>query len=208
MGLAHCRVELLGTVSTNRDIWSTSFAVPTSSGLAALADAVRTNFVADVWHAAGVGTNWSSQTQFTAVRCSNVDATGHVIATAINTTSLPSSPLGSSGQMPSECAVVCSLTTDLAGGSYRGRMYLPCPAKDAVDSDGLIAAASTDSIADGMQDFLDHVNAFIDPDAVSVYSAVQSALTRVTGIRVGRVMDAQRRRRNRLPESYTTRLIA
>lgn len=208
MAVAHTRIELQGTVSTNRDIWSCSLSAPTQPDLEFVANATIEAFLAEVWNASGIGTNWSSQTSFTSVRASEVDAAGHIVSTFTSTEELPEDGNGSSGQIPSECSIVCSLVTALAGGSHRGRIYLPPVCKDALDGDGLLAVASRNSIADGMQSFLQALNLGLTGHGeVDVFSPTLGVLTPVVAIKVGRVVDSQRRRRNRIPESYTTRVL-
>jgi hypothetical protein len=208
MAVAHCRIELQGTLSSNRDIWSTSFSTTEQSDLVNTASLVNAAWLDAVWTHGTSNAIWPTVVSFAAVRASNINAAGHVTATYTSTENLPAFPVGTSNQVPPECAVVCSLVTATAGASHRGRMYLPPVDVAQLDQDGQLQSGSAANIADAMKRFLDAVNDGLSLGNVAVFSRTLGVLTDVTQIRVGRTMDAQRRRRNKIPESYTNRTLA
>jgi hypothetical protein len=87
-------------------------------------------------------------------------------------------------------------------------MYLPPVSVAQVDPDGQLTSASAGNIADALKRFFDAMNDGLSLGNVAVFSKTLGTLTDVTQVRVGRVVDAQRRRRNKIPESYSFRTLA
>jgi hypothetical protein len=161
-----------------------------------------------VWNHGTSNAIWPTSVAFTAVRASNINAAGVVTATYTSTENLPALPTGTANQLPPECAVVVGLKTAAAGASHRGRMYLPPVSVAQVDPDGQLTSASAGNIADALKRFFDAMNDGLSLGNVAVFSKTLGTLTDVTQVRVGRVVDAQRRRRNKIPESYSFRTLA
>lgn len=120
---------------------------------------------------------------------------------------LPSFDGTASTTLPNQCAVVLSLLTDRPGRRYRGRMYLPVLTATP-DSNGRLLPAVTQGLANAATAFFEQVNASL-PLALrptlrlSVVSEVgEGARTEVLAVRVGNVIDTQRRRREGLAETY------
>lgn len=116
-------------------------------------------------------------------------------------------PVGnsSSTQLPPQNSVVASLRTLQVGSAGRGRMFLPSPASNVL-SGAKIATTPQGDIRDAMVQFMEDL---------AFDSVVNSAVVRpiVTGgnftkyavvnkVRIGNVMDTQRRRRNAIAEVY------
>lgn len=109
--------------------------------------------------------------------------------------------------LPAQCSPCVSLSTSTAGSRARGRMYLPPPDGSAVSTTGrLIAGFRTAWIG-----ALDTFFATMAGNAATcvVVSAVGGVYTTyvVNTIRMGDVVDTQRRRRNNIAEVYTTAAI-
>lgn len=106
-----------------------------------------------------------------------------------------------SNGMPPDVAVVLSWRTAVNSRRGRGRTYI-CGLIEGHNDEGLLSTVvqgawlgagkvlATDLIAAGAQ--------------LAVYSATAGIANAVTAIRVGRKFDSQRRRDNRLSESYLT----
>lgn len=107
-----------------------------------------------------------------------------------------------SGGYPQIALCLSFRTERTRGYASNGRMYVPS-AFPIVASDGRISAANASNAALAGAQFVGAVNAAgIGPAAVmSTVGAGRVEL--ITGVRVGRVMDTQRRRRNQLTEEYT-----
>jgi len=111
--------------------------------------------------------------------------------------------------MPAQSALVLSLRTDTPGGSGRGRLYWPCLV-GPLDSTGRISTANVGLF---VADFKTYLTGIISDLATAFPSigfnlAVRSKTTHTTPhvvrIQAGNVVDTQRRRRDTLPESYST----
>lgn len=110
--------------------------------------------------------------------------------------------------LPSEIAVVATLETAHLGRSYRGRMYLPGLAKAACGADGLISLTYYENIATQVAALITALDKSIDDELptvmnVGILSETKGIFTEVIGTKVGNVFDAQRRRRNGAPETYS-----
>lgn len=104
------------------------------------------------------------------------------------------------GQMlPFQCATVISLLTASATRSGRGRFYLPPLAVSVLDG-GRISAASLATLDTAWTAFFDSLNT--SGLTVVVRNRASHISTGVTSARVGDVIDTQRRRRNKLQETY------
>lgn len=111
-------------------------------------------------------------------------------------------------RLPPQCATVLSLSGILPGASRRGRLYLPTLAL-VVGSNGRIQSTVQEAILNAAQTGLDllcsEIETLTELDAVTIAVASTKGagmLTPVTRIRVGDVVDTQRRRRDALPEAY------
>lgn len=105
------------------------------------------------------------------------------------------------GQMlPFQCATVVTLKTDVANRHGNGRFFLP-PLAAAVLDAGRVNAASMTSLVAAFTAFFDALNtAGLQPQ---VRNRTGHISTPVTAGRMGNVIDTQRRRRNKLLETFT-----
>lgn len=106
---------------------------------------------------------------------------------------------------PAQTALVVSLNTARRGSSGRGRFYLPMPAVPVSATDLLISSANRDSVQGAAATFVNNINnqpGFDVADIVVVVASTKGVNSKVTGIRVGRVLDTVRSRRTSLPEAY------
>ena len=102
--------------------------------------------------------------------------------------------------LPYQCAVVISLLTTLANRHGYGRIYLPAPAVSAM-SGGVLSSGFTAAVAADMQDFFTAMsNGAL---TVVLRDRVHHVSTTVVSARIGNVVDTQRRRRDKLAETYT-----
>lgn len=123
------------------------------------------------------------------------------------TEKLTSSPVimgGSSQANYPQISLSVTLTTERSRGrGSKGRFYPPTPGYYP-DNTGHIIPGDADGCATRAVTFLEAVND-VGLGTVSVMSALGAGSSLpVTGIRVGRVFDTQRRRRAQLAEEYVT----
>jgi len=112
---------------------------------------------------------------------------------------------GTTLSFPFQVALAISLDTGQRGPRKRGRVYLPTPSV-GLETDGQFGASSAEGFRNRFATFLNNLNnaGGLDANAPNVTIASSFGFnTDVTSIRVGRVLDTQRRRRRSLPEDYT-----
>ena len=102
--------------------------------------------------------------------------------------------------LPFQVATVISLLTASATRHGRGRFYLP-PLAAGTLADGRVSGAAITSIDAAWTAFFDSLNT--DGLTMVVRDRTNHVSTAVTSARVGDVFDTQRRRRNKLTETYT-----
>lgn len=122
---------------------------------------------------------------------------------------LGSIPGTAAGNHPPQTAIVASLRSASPGPKYRGRMYLPLLSGTVSTTTGLFPSADATSIAGAVKAYLAAVAGLTSWGGAGWVPVVVSQTptgTRadVTAVKVGNVFDTQRRRRNKLVESYST----
>jgi len=148
-----------------------------------------------------------------------VDQNGHYVEDTTNEyVWSPTLAGGNGGTLhPNQIALVVTLATDFERGhAHQGRYYMPLPAFAVASSDGLISTSDANFAANAAKQLVEALS--VDPAQVvlpvenmrvCVMSQRGTGATRpVTGIKVGRVLDTQRRRRQELPESYVRVTVA
>lgn len=134
-------------------------------------------------------------------------ASGPAVATATSTSGLPIAGSGT-GVHPFQISRAVSLTTNLASRRARGRFYWPA----------LVASVSTTTgkstpptgLVGAWAQLLSDWGSDAPGDVVLtpvIYSRVGDALNEVSSVRIGDVLDTQRRRRDGLVESYVSALV-
>ena len=119
----------------------------------------------------------------------------------------------STGASPQDSAAVTLWSGSTFGRANYGRFYLPWNDL-AVGLDGFLATVDVEAAVADVKTFIDGVNTLgatiPGPDQiVHIMSSVGTGISKpAVQIRIGNVKDTQRRRRNRLPETYSTAAIA
>lgn len=136
------------------------------------------------------------------------DADDSLIAISVNQLAVAVSGL-TAQTMPAQSAQVVSIRTNTPGASGRGRIYWP-KLGGSLDTSGRIPAADVTAFIADMKTYLlgirsDLATAFTGIGFDLAVRSRQTATTpHATRIQVGNVVDTQRRRRDALPEAYTT----
>lgn len=160
---------------------------------------------------------YSSAANLEYIKANAVDGAGHQPPGPTNAWFAPGDfPIKAGGSTASfyQDALVVTFTTDIARGlAVRGRVYVPGPDRSTTGMDtatGLMSVAFCEGVRNAWQAFLVDLDDNPGPDFADLRAAVMSKVgdpatnwQTITGVKVGRVMDTQRRRRNALEENYT-----
>jgi len=211
----HILVQYGGTIYTN-EIWSNSlrlgFTDPHVSTY--IEDYVAANYVNAATAVGNVFSNYtyaSTDTKLTYFKMNAVGTDGHYSSSSVTNRfdyTAPGKPGGgSAGSGAPQLAVAVTLLTGAVRGlANKGRIYVP--ALNATAAGGSMSSTIADTFTAGTKLIIDALNAMpndslLGTPKVSVMSNVRNGVTRrVIGIRVGVVVDTQRRRRSALKESY------
>jgi len=157
---------------------------------------------------------WADYSDLTGIKFAAVGTDGHYIAEPFPTELTPAESGAAANTLP-QSTVVLSLRSGLSLGSANyGRMYLPhtrigmvagTPATNVATTD-IIAAAGKTFVNDLTAALQDPVTAIITPMIMTAKTGAASKA--VTAVAVGTVTDTQRRRRNKLIETYSTDTLA
>lgn len=208
---AHTRVTfsgVFGSTTAPLEIWS--FNINTASIFDKTITAHKTLAdAAQAAYATHIKPILDSEQIITRVRAAAIGIDGRVLKTgdggyvqADNVTVTPGAlGVSAANRKPLSTALVCSLVTNRAGPSGKGRFFLPWPSSQVLGTDYRLS--TTDQATD-----LAAVKGFIGAlrtagTDVLVVSSKDFA-SPVTGVRVGRTPDTMRSRRSHLLEAYST----
>lgn len=203
------RLTFGGNISANQT-WSVGISgtpvasVPTAAMLNAMAQSASAAFDA-YWNSGalfGVGGLNPAATTFHETRASYTPA-GSSTATVVGSF-LKDVPNGgsASNSLPTQTALVVSLTTGLAGRSQRGRIYLPCTGYAL--SGHFVGSSDIDGLATKTVGFIQALNAIADTGyGFASVVAGKSATHPITGCRIDNRPDIQRRRADKVLPTHT-----
>lgn len=214
------RVTLSGTMFGGAEEWSTGFYMGEESADAdvptqAMVDAIVTAWSAYFQHA---GADISNQYVFTQAKVARFGTDGNTELSNVFY-GIPGSTIDGDEatiKLPSQCTLVVTLTSDrVRGKASKGRMFLPGIATMPDATGRLTSGQVTTNIAQ-LKVFFDALNAHADVPNKVILAAKWSGLLGinpaqndyVTGLKLGTVIDTQRRRRNDLAEAYVTSALA
>lgn len=152
--------------------------------------------VQDFWEATHTGLSsldW--------VKANAIGSNGKYVSDTTNEfTYTPPVTKGGSTFLPPQCALVVSLRTAKSRGrGHAGRFYIPTAAS-GVAGDGRISQIGAQSFAESAAAFIQSINRILPGYRVAVFSEFDQIRENVTHVRVGRVIDTQRRRRTSIAE--------
>lgn len=156
---------------------------------------------------AGTG-GWASYSRLNGVKMAAIGTDGKYLTEPHQENVTPSS--GNVEGVTAQSTLVLSLRSGftLGGGNY-GRMYLPHQRPTLTAGTPYISSAITTAIAGYAKAFVNGVvtdcnSAMTAVAQAAIMSEVGGGTTRgVTSVAIGRVVDTQRRRRNKLTEEYS-----
>lgn len=213
---AHTRVVFSGIVGSTAaplDEWAFGINFPADAepitGTQAVSDGVA-SACADQY-VGTLGLKMCSDQILTEVKVSHVGADGKIALRADGSYAQGiwqgSHAGGNAAQaLPLQTALCIGLTTARSGATGKGRFFLPFPSVPISTTTKTISHADADTLAATARDFLNYVGMQMtfQPQVVSS----KGYMTEVTGVRVGRVPDTMRSRRDDLPEGYSVLPLA
>lgn len=214
------RVTFAGTMFGGAEEWSTGFflgeegaaaADPTDAAATALLDLWRTFFEsANSFIASTYLTTECKINQIQAINGRVLDGSTHYAYPATQLDGAYAAQV-----YPPQCSLVVTLASDRPRGlASKGRMYIP-GVSAAVSANGKITTANRDVFATNVKNFFNGVRAHADipntpilaAKGTGVFPELTAQNDYIQTIKVGDVIDTQRRRRNGLVESYKTEIL-
>lgn len=219
MAYAHnvWRVTISGTCFAGSEIWSTGFFVGYEDGDASVPTQQDADYIRNRWETfvETGNSNISSRYQSEEVKISHLLANGDTAPdnTIFSIFSPTVNGAGTIHPFP-QLSLVCSLLSDVHGLGAKGRMFLP-GFGTTPDTTARISSTDVGTIATNLETMFEGINTDlgIRGDIINASfgrttpTPATGVNAKVTSIRVGNVLDTQRRRRNALGESYTTKTI-
>jgi hypothetical protein len=157
--------------------------------------------LADYWGTSGLVSN---RAEITLVKLNEIGTDGRYTRPFTVQDEPPTQIIGNTVHSPApQTALAVSLTTPIKRGrAHAGRYYLPIPGT-TVQADGRLLASQVLEFARQSAQFVNACNDALDPYRCAVVSDVGVGTWQpVTGVRVGRVLDTIRSRRNKFLEEH------
>lgn len=161
----------------------------------------------------GTQWNWADYSNFTAVKVADMTAAG--IETAppfIWNSPMPYDHGGGADINPQSTVVLSLRSGGTFGTANYGRMYIPHTSLQLASRSASAAPAATAACAALGRTFIGSINARVaahtaGAGVVNLSKVGAGTIKGVAAVEVGSVVDTQRRRRNRIPEAYSTSVI-
>lgn len=212
----YLRLSLKGKLGSN-EVWSVNPVFDPFNEVPAAYDQSKGDAAAAAIAAVDLpsilGVGLSASGSLTSVRLEMRDTTSNVML-GLSEYTLPTPKEGSNTvQCPPQTSVVCSLRTATPTARGRGRLYWPALALPVDASSLRIQASTVTNLAIGFRTYFTSLKAALatawgaEPFGgfdLAVYSPTDRQLRKVTTLQVGNTFDTQRRRRDALPEAYTS----
>lgn len=214
------RVTLSGTMFNGAEEWSTGFFLGEEGSDADAASDLAATAILNAWRTFFEATGSHISTGYLTTQCkiALINDTGHTDQSNVYY-AYPATELNgavATPTLPPQCSLVATLLSDRPRGkASKGRMYLPGTTCMPAVTTGKVVSTQIGTIADNLKTFFDALDASFDVPNQLILAAKGTgpvpALTAqndtVQTIRVGDVIDTQRRRRNGLAETYTSRTL-
>jgi hypothetical protein len=213
--LDHVLLTAHGTLPAG-ETWSCGIryrAQPDQAGLDTIAGIAAASWVTLVTNLGNnaTGQAWSADTTLDGVTARVVNPAGITIRQAEGFPAGGSKVGGTPTKLPNQCSVVATLLTQRPGRTGKGRIYLPLLAL-TIGTTG--RHTKTTVIATEVKGLIDRINSgvqgagFEGTRCIVASKLGEGAESPITGVRVGDVVDTQRRRRDSVAEVYQTQAIA
>lgn len=147
-----------------------------------------------------------SNAKLTTLKLNEIGTDGRYVGESTVLYDYPAPGVGSNSayKYPLQVSLAVGLTTSRSRGrASKGRFYLPSPVQPLENENGYISATSAQGVMTATKTLLLALNDALDPWQVGLVSNLGGGnQATVTGVRVGRVLDTIRSRRNKLEENY------
>jgi hypothetical protein len=222
------KVVISGDCFSGSEIWSTGFYMGSETADAGDPGSLAALNIAPYWTTffTHVDSHISNGYRTLQIKVSQLGTDGDTDLEMIDFYDYPSPPAGGGGAstLPPQISLAATLTSELQRGlAAKGRMYLPGINSAVSSSSAKLSTITTNPLLDKLKIFFDAVNT--DPDIPGrlilaskghkvagvggdPFTYIGGVIKDVTGFRVGDVYDTQRRRRDAIPEVYSTRVLA
>lgn len=203
--MALYRVDFQGTIY-GIEAFQHGHGVSSAGSAVDVADDAAAQWLA-ILAVAAFSQNWRTDVVWAQVNVSELGATPADPVVSSAQAAIGDAGTATTGSLPLQCSPVVSIRSSTAGSRGRGRMYLPPPITNSVGNNGRMTSTVTGNIADGLEDY------FVAMETATHTMGIISAVGGIwqfynaNSIRVGDVVDTQRRRRNALAEVYATRSV-
>ena len=192
-----------GTHAGGREVWQvgihTDPFVTTPAIMASLAT------IWSAWMSAGLSRH-SAAAQLEWVKVAQLAASGKYLSLSEPTVAevVPPVPGSAPGNYTPQATIVVSWTTGLKRGLAHGGRIFPPPTSLQATSDGKCNNSDILGIANQAATLIQAINSALGGTAECVVASRVGAggIRTINGVRVGNVIDTQRRRRNQLVEDY------
>jgi hypothetical protein len=207
-------IDIADTYETGTETWGTWSTNWAYTGALDIGDYFGT--IVDAWTTFFNDSKFVDQCQTLQFRLYPIDSTGHVVqldSGAAAAIAIPSTPiLGTSGGnvLPLEVACVATWDTYRMDRRGKGRVYLPGTPAANLTEQGRYGSGFRADVATDMAAFLSAIGLDpLTPGDIHVRPVVTGpsnwdAYSVIRRVRCGDVPDSQRRRRNRLQETYSS----
>lgn len=159
---------------------------------------------------------WADYAELNAIRLAPVGVDGLELA-APKIHDITGGLQGLDGDVNAQSTIVLSLRSmQVSPGANYGRMFLPYTAFTLTANSPMAVAADVSTFANDAETFIEGCEGFMNAQVTQVLNTMiishistptQRESRGVASIAVGNVVDTQRRRRNKLPETYEFRSI-
>jgi hypothetical protein len=200
--------------------WSTGFFMGEENADADVPTQLMADEIRNKWsdYFQSAGADISNQYIFTQCKVARFQTDGHTELDSVVYSHPAATVDGDEAtiKLPSQCTLVVTLTSDrVRGKASKGRMFLPGIAT-MPDATGRLTTTQCNTNIAQLKVFFDAINAHADIPNKVILAAKWSGVLGinpaqndyVTGLKLGTVIDTQRRRRNDLAEAYVTSALA
>jgi len=213
------RVTLSGTMFSAAEEWSTGFWMGEEGADASVPTQAMANAILPLWRTffEAAQTKVHNQYLTTQVKVAHINTNGTTDSANV-VYAYPATELNgndASSPYPPQCSMVVTLLSDRPRGlASKGRMYLPGYV-GAITGNGKVSSLQTGELATQFETFFNGIRAHADIPNTPILAAKGTGLfpeltaqnDYIEKIKIGDVIDTQRRRRNGLAETYVLKTL-